>query len=152
MKPRNQWVPTNLRSKLDRYDLCRDRYDLFLEILISQHSNMVGVFKCPDYYLCADLKWNMEDLKKFLSSLVDLELVYKDESKGLIMLDPALGLNPIEGYKTTQQAEMAVKVLHYLPQSRIYRPLVKHLITLNKPLIKPVIKKLNSLCGLRDSE
>lgn len=152
MKPRKQWVPTNLRQILQPYDLCPDRYNLFLEILISQHSNMVGVFKCPDYYLCADLSWKLEDLQKSLGSLVELQLVHKDESKGLIMLAPTLGLNPIEDYRSPLQVQMAVKILHYLPQSKIYRPLVKHLIALNKPSIKPVIKKLNSLCGLRDSE
>lgn len=152
MNPRNQYVPTNLRSILEPYGLCHDRYELFLEILISQHSNMVGVFKCPDYYLCADLSWKLEDLQKALASLVEIQLVYKDESKSLLMIDPALGMNPIEGYRNPQQVDMAVKVLHHLPQSRIYRPLVKYLSTLNKPLIKPVIRKLNSLCGLRDSE
>ena len=152
MKPRKQWVPTNLRQILQPYDLCPDRYNLFLEILISQHSNMVGVFKCPDYYLCADLSWKLEYLEKPLSSLVELQLVHKDESRGLIMLDPTLGLNPIEDYRVTAQVEMAVKVLHYLPQSKIYKPLAKYLHTLNKPLIRPVIKKLNSMCGIRENE
>jgi hypothetical protein len=113
---------------------------------------MVGVFKCPDYYLCADLSWKLEDLKKALASLDEMHLVYKDESKGLIMLDPTLGLNPIEDYRVPAQVDMAVKVLHFLPQSKIYKPLSKYLRTLNKPLIRPVIKKLNSLCGIRDNE
>jgi hypothetical protein len=152
MNPRKQFVPTDLRSILEPYGLCRDRYDLFLEILISPHSNMVGVFKCPDYYLCADLSWKLEELQKPLASLVELQLVHKDETKGLIMLDPTLGMNPIESYKTPQQVEMAVKILHHLPQSKIYKPLSKHLHGLNKPLIRPVIKKLNSLCGIRDNE
>jgi hypothetical protein len=152
MNPRKQYVPTNLRSILEPFGLCRDRYELFLEILISQHSNMVGVFKCPKGYLCADLKWELDVLQKALSSLVELHLVYNDESKSLIMLDPTLGMNPIESYKTPQQVEMAVKVLHYLPQSKIYKPLSKHLHGLNKPLIRPVIKKLNSLCGIHDNE
>jgi len=68
------------------------------------------------------------------------------------MLDPTLGLNPIEDYRVTAQVEMAVKVLHYLPQSKIYKPLAKYLHTLNKPLIRPVIKKLNSMCGIRENE
>jgi len=152
MKPRSQYVPTNLRQILQAYELCRDRYELFLEILISQHSNMVGVFKCPDFYLCADMSWKMEDLQKHLASLVDIGLVYKDEPRSLIMIDPTLGMNPIESYRTPQQVEMAVKVLHHLPQSKIYRPLVKYLTPLNKPLIKPAIKKLYSLCGLRDND
>ena len=152
MKPREQWVPTNLRQSLQPFDLDRDCYDLFLEILISKHSNMVGVFMCPDYYLCADLSWKLEDLQKALGSLVEKQLVEKDESKGLIMLDPNLGLNPIQRYRFPQQVQMAVKILHFLPQSKIYRPLAKHLHALNKPLIRPVIKKLNSMCGIRDTD
>jgi hypothetical protein len=113
---------------------------------------MVGVFKCPDYYICADLSWILENLQKPLGSLVELQLVYKDESKGLIMLDPTLGLNPIEDDRNTQQVEMAVKILYYLPQSKIYKPLAKHLHGLNKPMIRPVIKRLNSLCGIREND
>jgi hypothetical protein len=113
---------------------------------------MVGVFECPKYYLCADLSWNPEETGTRLGHLEEIGLVYKDDSKGLIMLDPGLGLNPIADYRTPQQIEMAVKVLHHLPHSKIYRPLVKYLHTLNKPSIKPVIRKLNSMCGLRDSE
>jgi len=92
----------------------------------------------------------MADLNKALGSLVELKLVYNDENKGLIMLDPALGMNPIENYRTSQQVEMAVKVLHHLPQSRIYRTLHEYLSNLDKPLIKPVIKKLISLTLKRD--
>lgn len=149
---RYQAVPTDLRQQLLPYGLDFFEYALFLEILISPHSNMVGVFVCPKYYLCADLSWNPEETGTRLGHLDELGLVYKDDSKGLIMLDPTQGLNPIENYRTPQQVDMAVKVLHHLPHSKIYRPLVKHLLTLNKPSIKPVIKKLNSLCGLRDSE
>jgi len=152
MNHRKQWVPTNLRQQLSPYGLDFFEYALFLEILISRHSNMVGVFECPKYYLCADLSWNPEETETRLGHLVEIGLVYKDDSKGLVMLDPALGLNPIEDYRSPLQVQMAVKILHHLPHSKIYRPLVKHLITLNKPSIKPVIKKLNSLCGLRDSE
>jgi hypothetical protein len=152
MNHRKQWVPTNLRQQLSPYGLDFFEYALFLEILISRHSNMVGVFECPKYYLCADLSWNPEETETRLGHLVEIGLVYKDDSKGLVMLDPALGLNPIEDYRTPQQVEMAVKILHHLPQSKIYRPLVKHLVALNKPSIKPVIKKLYSLCGLRDND
>ena len=150
MNHRKQWVPTNLRQQLSPYGLDFFEYALFLEILISRHSNMVGVFKCPNMYLCADLRWEMVDLNKALGSLVELKLVYNDENKGLIMLDPALGMNPIENYRTSQQVEMAVKVLHHLPQSRIYRTLHEYLSNLDKPLIKPVIKKLISLTLKRD--
>jgi len=137
---------------LSPYGLDFFEYALFLEILISPHSNMVGVFVCPKYYLCADLSWNPEDTGTRLDHLEELQLVYRDDSKGLIMIDPTHGLNPIENYRTSQQVDVAVKVLHHLPHSKIYRPLAKHLVSLNKPLIKPVIKKLNSMCGLRDSE
>jgi len=58
MNHRKQWVPTNLRQQLSPYGLDFFEYALFLEILISRHSNMVGVFECPKYYLCADLSWN----------------------------------------------------------------------------------------------
>lgn len=49
----------------------------------------------------------MEDLQKPLASLVELQLVYNDGSKSLIMLNPTLGMNPIEDYRTTGQVEMA---------------------------------------------
>ena len=145
MKARWQSVPTNLRHKLERFNLPQDTYWLLLEVLISQHSNMLGVFRCPNAYLMADLSWKIERVDENLNRLIEIQLVYNDPEKSLLMIDPTLEMNPIEDYRNAPTVNCALKVLHFLPPSKIYEPLVVRLKSLNRPLIDPIIKKLQKL-------
>ena len=149
---RRQSVPTNIRPMLEPLKLTEDDFALFFEILTSQHSNMVGVFLCTKWYLCSDLKWNPERVEKSLSHLMELKLVYNDERLGILMIDPSLGMNPIDEFRSPSQIKGAMKVMAFLPPSKIYKPLIAHLEALKRPWLKPIQRKLNELIGRRDSD
>lgn len=145
MAPRNQWVPTNLRQILRPYGLTEDEYWLFFEILVSQHSTMNGVFFCPKVYLLGDLKWKADRLEDPFASLVEKGLILYDYHQELLMIHPDLGLNPIGEFRTPNSVKAAVSLLEHMPPSEIFKPLLAYLDTLKKPLLRPLLKKIEVL-------
>ena len=123
--------------------LPEDGRNLFIYLLISPHSNSLGVYSLPKIYIAHDLRWDMARLEKAFTALLSMGLVFYDESMELVLVKNQLKYNPIENHN---QAKAALKILKGLPKSNLFEKLSMHLKEpYHKLLIDFVYEVLNGL-------
>ena len=117
--------------------LSEDARTLFLYLLTSPHSNMLGIFYLPKLYACSDLQWEPERYQRGIDTLCDTLLIEVD--KDIIWVKNYLKHNPIKGPK---QITGAVNRLMTLPDTKLIGPFMKNL---EKHLLEDDLKLFKEL-------
>ena len=117
--------------------LSEDARTLFLYLLTSPHSNMLGIFYLPKLYACSDLQWEPERYQRGIDTLCDTLLIEVD--KDIIWVKNYLKHNPIKGPK---QITGAVNRLMTLPDTKLIGPFMKNL---EKHLLEDDVKLFKEL-------
>ena len=93
---------------------------LFLYLLTSPHSNLLGIYVLKRGYATEDLEWTTEGLNKALTEVLDQGLISYDDKGGVILLKKYLCHNPITN---PNQLKAGLKILSSLPKSVIFQEL-----------------------------
>ena len=117
--------------------LPEDARTLFLYLLTSPHSNMLGIFYLPKLYACSDLQWEPERYQRGIDTLCDTLLIEVD--KDIIWVKNYLKHNPIKGPK---QITGAVNRLMTLPDTKLIGSFMQHL---EKHLLEDDVKLFKEL-------
>jgi len=117
--------------------LPEDARMLFLYLLTSPHSNMLGIFYLPKLYACSDLQWEPERYQRGIDTLCDTLLIEVD--KDIVWIKNYLKHNPIKGPK---QITGAVNKLMTLPDTKLIGPFMKNL---EKHLLEDDVKLFKEL-------
>lgn len=102
--------------------LPEDARMLFLYLLTSPHSNMLGIFYLPKLYACSDLQWDPERYQRGIDTLCHTLLIEVD--KDIIWVKNYLKHNQIRG---PRQVKGAVTRLMSLPDTKLIGPFMKNL-------------------------
>lgn len=89
---------------------------LYLYILTSQHSNMIGYYLLPKPYVAYDLKWLPEQLNKRFSELLQIGLIKYCDKGDVVLIPNFLKYNTIQN---PNQAKGAVNRLKEVPQNTL---------------------------------
>lgn len=89
---------------------------LYLYILTSQHSNMIGYYLLPKPYVAYDLKWLPEQLNKRFTELLQIGLVKYCDKGDVVLIPNFLKYNTIQN---PNQAKGAVNRLKEVPQNTL---------------------------------
>lgn len=87
---------------------------LFFYLLTCPHSNSLGLFALPKYYILGDTKLLPEQLPKLFAELFREQLIEYDEKTGVIWVINFLKHNPIEN---PNQAKYAMTCVASLPKN-----------------------------------
>ena len=117
--------------------LPEDARMLFLYLLTSPHSNMLGIFYLPKLYACSDLQWDPERYQRGIDTLCDTLLIEVD--KDIVWIKNYLKHNPIKGPK---QITGAANRLMTLPDTKLIGPFMQHL---EKYLLEDDVKLFKEL-------
>ena len=117
--------------------LPEDARMLFLYLLTSPHSNMLGIFYLPKLYACSDLQWEPERYQRGIDTLCDTLLIEVD--KDIVWIKNYLKHNPIKGPK---QITGAVNKLMTLPDTKLIGSFMQHL---EKHLLEDDVKLFKEL-------
>jgi len=115
---------------------------LALYLLTCPHGNILGCFVLPKLYICADLRWTEERLRKPFAKLLEEGFLEYDENTSLILINNWLKHNPIEN---GNQAIAGVQMLKELPKSYVLESLLRHIESENKPHMQVLLDALNSM-------
>ena len=89
----------------------------FIYSLCSSHSNMLGFYRLPIPYACADLDWLEKKVKDSIARCTEAKrLAYDDTAQVMLVLN-YLKWNPIKG---SQQESGALSQLAQIPQTSLY--------------------------------
>lgn len=114
--------------------LPEDARFLFLYLLTSPHSNMVGYYYLPKLYACHDMGWEMERFTKAFTKLLEERLIYYCDTTSVILVPNFLKYNPIQN---KNQAIGAVKAVQELPTNTLFPLFMQCLERFAKPFTKP---------------
>ena len=117
--------------------LPEDARMLFLYLLTSPHSNMLGIFYLPKLYACSDLQWDPERYQRGIDTLCHTLLIEVD--KDIIWVKNYLKYNQIRG---PRQVTGAVNRLMSLPDTKLIGPFMKNL---EKHLLEDDLKLFKEL-------
>ena len=117
-------------------ELSDDARVLYLYILTSPHSNMIGYYILPKPYVAYDLNWSMERLEKPFAELLRMGLIKYCEQSDIVLVPNFLKYNTIQN---SNQAKGAVNRLSMLPANS----LVDDFITVAKRFAEPFVEQLS---------
>ena len=117
--------------------LPEDARMLFLYLLTSPHSNMLGIFYLPKLYACSDLQWDPERYQRGIDTLCHTLLIEVD--KDIVWVKNYLKYNQIRG---PRQVTGAVNRLMSLPDTKLIGPFMKNL---EKHLLEDDLKLFKEL-------
>jgi len=87
---------------------------LFIYLLTSPHSNMIGYYRLPKEYTAVDLKWDIKRTIIAFEKLSAAQLIKYDNQSNVVLILNFLKYNPIQG---ENQAKGAVKQAQDIPKS-----------------------------------
>lgn len=117
--------------------LDEDARILFLYLLTSPHSNMMGLFYLPELYACSDLQWEPERYRRGINTLCHTLLIEVD--RDIIWVKNYLKHNQIKGEK---QVTGLANRLMALPDTKLINSFIQ---SLGKHLLKADFKKFKEL-------
>ena len=80
---------------------------LFIYLISSPHSNMLGYYRLPLAYAATDIGWDLETTTKALDQLIEHQLISYDRAEAIILVRNYLKYNPIQN---DNQAKGAIRV------------------------------------------
>lgn len=117
--------------------LSEDERFLFLYILTSPHSNMVGCYVLPPPYAMHDLGWEKERYVGAMEGLVEQKVVYYDTRTHVLLVPNFLKYN---GIQNSNQSIGAVKALKELPETPLLDKFFDVLLCHTDKFLKPFIE------------
>lgn len=123
-------------------NLSKDAQYLFFYLLTSPHSNSLGIFKLPQFYVAGDTKLLPERLPELFAELFAIQLVEYDEKTSVVWIKNFLRHNPIQNQNQAKYAEKCIKNTPKNPYS----------VMVSKLLPKPFHKRLAELLRERFRE
>src|SRR3990167_8153130 len=133
------WANAETQSLSDQGKL------LAIYLLTGPHSNMMGCFRMPDGYINEDLRWNNQIVKKAFQQLSIIDFLTRDESSSWVVIHDFLKWNPIQN---PRQGMGIQKLFSMVPtESRVFKPLIKGLLTHGKYLDQGFHDRLHTLKG-----
>ena len=101
--------------------MSEDGRTVALYLMSSPHTNMIGVFRLPDGYICEDLQWPSERVSKGLANCSLNGFATREEGSKWLVIHKHLQWNPIEN---PNQAKAALKLIESIPQEMPEKPAV----------------------------
>ena len=101
------WTSQTTRS------LSEDGRAVALYLITSPHTNMIGVFRLPDGYICEDLQWPSERVSKGLDNCSENGFATRFEPSKWVVIHKHMLWNTIEN---PNQAKAALKLLESIPK------------------------------------
>jgi hypothetical protein len=129
--------------------LSEDGKTLFLYVITSPHSNMLGYYVLPPGYACEDLGWLRERFTKGLRELLAKHLIAVDFDTNVI-----LDLHQIVKYppENPNQVKAAISKFNEIPKNSLYQQFENLLERLDKPFIKPLHERLHERFAKPETE
>ena len=112
---------------------------LFLYLLTSPHSNLIGTYVVKPGYSCEDLKWSKEVLNKGLIEVLTEGMISYDKLTGVVFIKKYLCHNPITN---PNQLKAAKKIVKSLPKTFILQELKELVEVLPEGLTKGLLEVL----------
>ena len=122
---------------------------LFLYILTSPHSNIVGFYVLKSTYIQGDLEVLPKDLAKDLAKLCHEGLISYDENLQVVLIHNWLKHNPITN---PNQRLAAKKILGELPKTELFKEFKVLCEVLNEVLLEAIPKSLPKPCHPEEEE
>lgn len=113
------WTSATTRS------LSEDGRALALYLITSPHTNMIGVFRLPDGYVCEDLQWSSERVSKGFQNCLVNGFATRSEPSKWVVIHKHLVWNPVDN---PNQAKAALKLAEAIPLDLPSRPDVARLL------------------------
>jgi|GEM_PF-1314138 len=135
-------------ASLDTQQLSDQGKLLAIYLLTGPHSNMLGCFRLPDGYITADLKWNIETVKKAFQELFRSQFLTRDDPSGWLIIHKFLKWNPIQNSK---QGVGVQRLFDLVPhENRVLKPLIRGLLTYGTYLNEGFVNRLHTLSPTED--
>ena len=113
--------------------LSEDGKLLALYLLTGPHTDLIGVFRLPDGYVAADLKWSVERVSKGFDELFQNGFATRENSTGWGIIHRYLKFNPLEN---PNQVKSAIKIFEQISSSSIVKSLAANYLSEFKPEFK----------------
>ena len=121
---------------------------LFLYIMTSPHSNMIGYYVLPKLYIMHDLQWSDKRLGKPFEELLQEGFIMYCEQTSVVFIPNFLKYNPIQNQN---QAKGGVKAIKEIPENSLYplffNSLEQYAEQFTEPFSKPLHKPLPERYG-----
>jgi hypothetical protein len=119
---------------------------LFLYVMTSPHSNMVGFYVLPKLYIMHDLEWSTQRLSKPFDKLLEDGFIKYCDKTSVILIPNFLKYNTIQN---RNQAIGAIKALKEVPKNSLYPHFYECLKQYAKPFVKLFTEQLPILLDKR---
>jgi DnaD/phage-associated family protein len=100
-------VRTEIWRNPDFRGLPKDLKMLFLYLLTSEHSNMIGYYYLPIAYIHHDTQFPYEQVPSLLRDLCDREKIHYDFEREVVLIEKYIDQNPLRGDNHRRGAELA---------------------------------------------
>lgn len=137
MTVRYERIYTDIWRYLKDFECNEDEALLFLNILTSPHSTLLGLFYCPRNYLLEDLpgNWTPEKFETAFQRLIHRHMIKYDEQKRMILVPLHLDHNP---FASANHIVAAIKLVYRIGPT----PLLNDYLILLKNLPQKDLGKL----------
>ena len=113
---------------------------LYFYYVASAHSNRLGFYVLPRWYMVADLRLSPERVEKAFQEVLNSGLISYDEESSVIFVRDYIFWDPPENPK---QVKAAIKVLESVPAPpELFAELKRSLERLNRRMCQPLIQWL----------
>ena len=112
---------------------------LMLYIITCPHKNLLGLYFLPEEYICCDLRWTLEQLRKTMHELQKINRVLYDSRNSVVLIKNYLKHNPLEN---PNQVKAAVEKFNELPDTTCFEEFDRVIERYYKPFMKPLQKRL----------
>jgi uncharacterized phage protein (TIGR02220 family) len=121
-----------------------DSQRVFLYLLTSPHSNIVGFYILKQGYAIEDLKMSSKDFGKSLAKICSQGMAAYDDQLQVILLKKYLSYNPITN---PNQLKAAQEMIHGLPKTYLFQEFINIIEGLPEGLTKGLIEGLSKDFG-----
>lgn len=146
MAVRYQRVYTNIWRELRADGFTEDEIILFVHILTSPHSTLLGLFYCPRSYLLEDLpgKWDTNRLEPALQGVIHKGLILYDDARRMVLIPSHLTHNP---FSSSNHITAAIKLVGQTPYTPLFADYAKILKKLPQRDLGRLIEAVEDAAG-----
>lgn len=114
-------------------------------LMTGPHSNMIGCLRLPDGYITEDLLWSAETVRYSFQQLSEINFLIRDDFNHWLIIHDFLKWNPIQN---PRQGIGVQKIFNSVPvSSKVFKPLIKSLLTHGKYLSEEFINQLKAIAN-----
>ena len=112
---------------------------LWLYLLTSPHSNMIGLYRLPEEYGATDLRWDMKRFRERFAELSQNGFVGHDPQARVVLIKNQLKHRPLSN---SNQEKAAIKTLETIPDTFLFNNLLENITNLAKPFTERLGERL----------